>query len=763
MSVNTGSSIRRLALILVLLGLVLALFFYSSEPNCGKVSGIFDKSRSTDNNPAEEEASSRGPLKGIPAIGTLVPVTPAGDVMSPVIDTTKIMDMAAIVKPIINAADPGTLIAPSHIGHPGYEDLAFLYDKAVDALVLKAAGFHKESEDVLDYFAARLFIPRDEIKAKADTNEVYGIMKLFKYKGSGRRPVKAVINAFDVRSKKRQGKGQLEFHTTPGPMSFMIFAMLTVNPEKYKFYAMTLGEVLLTMQDRDGGIRDGDRAPDKIHTEPHVDACAAMYMLYDVTGDQKWKIAADKAVKWFKRNVYHPKDGTIDQGLWSGKENKIFAEDCYSWTIAGPVGDRLPLEELKKITDTVLRKALVRVTVPLPDGSKRTLILVDFTDPQDELVKKVRNGFHPMGSVEWVGGAILGLQKNAVRFWSSGDKSSGRYYKAMSEILMDNAMNCFYYLDDVKGKITFYGSGQGVEIAPFGSIESGLSSGWKTPYYYVVAPDGKPVVKGGSFVGAWPILPYAGMNPFILNDKYKSTYDTIPVTEDDMKKARDHFESILVGREYTEQPPVQAPDSEIQIVEPGVFTSKMWAAFESAYSDKYHENNIEAESNFRKAMTWAAKVVENPTWIKLAKRDNAMKEKEVGGIIAYPWGMVVPDNASELHVAILRYPILNEMGAAMWGLATASFELGDYAAAKAYMKDIIQSYPLHQIPVTEEGAVYTKGNNLIKGYWNALVSWEDSVGGNDRDSQMGVLYRQVLKEKDKTTAKPKLVILPEKE
>jgi hypothetical protein len=762
----------RLKVMLGALGLTLVICFFSACPDWSSICSLFDGSQSGPHVKKEplrdisDDGSDAGrlPLRGTPAVG--IPASNAqqtsGGTEGVNIDTQKILDMPGITNSIVVARNADTDLSPSHLGHPGYENLAFLYDKAVDALVLKAAGSQKEAEDVLDYFAARLFIPRDEVKARADTNEVYGIMKLFKYKGSGRRPVKAVINALDITSLKRQGKGELEFHTTPGPTSFMIFAMLIVNPEKYKFYAITLGEVLLAMQDRDGGIRDGDRAPDKIHTEPHVDGCAALYMLYDITGDDKWRIAADKGVKWFKRNVYHPREGTIDQGLWAGKENKIFAEDVYSWTMAGPVGDKIPLDILKKLTDTVLRKSLVKITVSLPDGNTRTLTLVDFTDPQDEDVKKVRKGFHPMGSVEWTGGAILGLQKNAVRFWDAGDKEAAGFYKAMAEILMGEAMRSFYYLDDVKGRVTFYGTGQGVEIAPFGSIESGLSSGWKTPYYYVKTAEGTTLVKGGSFVGAWPILPYVGINPFILNDKYRQTYDVIPHSEADIKKAQDYFDSILANRSYTEEVPVQAPESGTQIVEPGVFTAKMWAAFETAYLAKDHENYVEAQAGFKEALKWAEKVVDNPTWVKLAKRDNEMKEKEAGGIIAYPWGQVIPDNNSELHLAILRYPILNEMGASMWGLATANFELGNYTDSKYWMKQLIESFPMHQIPVTEEGAAY-QGNNMIKGYWNALVSWEDSVGGTDRDSQMGVLYRQVLKEMGRETAKPKLIILPDKE
>ncbi len=48
-------------------------------------------------------------------------------------------------------------------------------------------------------------------------------------------------------------------------------------------------------------------------------------------------------------------------------------------------------------------------------------------------------------------------------------------------------------------------------------------------------------------------------------------------------------------------------------------------------------------------------------------------------------------------------------------------------------------------------------SNGIRGYWKALISWEDNPGGYERDIQMGVLYKQVLWEKGVTTAKPKVV------
>ncbi len=51
--------------------------------------------------------------------------------------------------------------------------MTFLFDKTVDALVLKAAGY--EADGLLDCFAACLFIREGEVKARADTNEIFGI------------------------------------------------------------------------------------------------------------------------------------------------------------------------------------------------------------------------------------------------------------------------------------------------------------------------------------------------------------------------------------------------------------------------------------------------------------------------------------------------------------------------------------------------------------------------------------------------------------
>ena len=674
--------------------------------------------------------------------------------------TDKDMLVENAIAGILCLRNAHTKIAPSHWGHPGYARLSFLYDAAIQALIFKACGYQNEAEEILDYFAARLRIPLSDICKKVDTNGVYGILKLFKSPRSASKVNKALVNALDITSLKHKGQGRLEFWTTPGPTSFLIFALLQVNAEKYKDCAVTLGEVLLAMQDRRGGIVDGDRSPDKVHTEPHIDGYAAFLMLHELTGDKRWERAAGKAYNWFKENVFDPDGGLIDQGLWQGRPHKVFATDVYSWTMAGPAAEEMSLKVIKRLTATMLKKCLVRINLFLPDLSSRTVILCDFSDALDSRIIKVREGFHPMGSIEWTGGVILALQKNAVRFYRAGETREAKFHKALAEILLEQVFNCFYSLEGLEGKFTFYATGQGIEVGPFGSIEGGLEKGWKTPFFYVKNLRGQEPVRGGSIVGSWPILPYLGLNPFILNDSYKLNYDRIHLDKRDLAKARRFINGIVSERTFFEVTPYTAPDAREQLVEPGIFNYYMWKALDSAYAARSRGDSREARKYFREVFKWAGKVVDSQRWQKLARRDNARKKKEFGAIIAYPWGVTYPENDYPLHYFILRYPLLNEMGAAMWAKAVANFELKDYTQAKHWIRRIIREVPLHQIPDVESGG--PRGRR-IRGYWNALISWEDNPGDHLRDAQIGKLYREILLEEGVSSAKPQTVVVSESE
>ena len=262
-------------------------------------------------------------------------------------------------------------------------------------------------------------------------------------------------------------------------------------------------------------------------------------------------------------------------------------------------------------------------------------------------------------------------------------------------------------------------------------------------------------INGTSMIGAWPLLPYLGLNPFMLQDNYKDVYDRIIPEKDDTNLAWQFIETTATKRTYSETIKTKAPALHTQIREPGMFNKNMWEAFSRGYFAKKSGDLKTAEKYFLQARFWAEQVVSNDEWMILAKRDNDQKKKEFGGLISYPWGVTYKHNDSPLHDAIWRYPLLNEMGAAMWGLVTAYFELGDYIQAKYWISRIIDDVSLHQIPDVVQGQHEAK---LIKGYWNALVTWEDVSSGYERDAKVGLLYSGLLKERGIFSAKPGTVV-----
>jgi hypothetical protein len=518
-----------------------------------------------------------------------------------------------------------------------------------------------------------------------------------------------------------------------------------------------IGNVIMLMQAEGICIIDGDRAPGRIHTEPHADGFAALLMLYDVTKEKKWKDAAEAAYICFENKLYNPEEGRIIQGEWAGTPTEIFALDAYSWSMAGPIGDRLKLDDLKKCTEFMLKKSLVKLSILLPGDIRKEVILCDFTDPQNAEVKRVRGGFHPMGTIEWTAGAVLALQKNSTRLWKGNQQETARYYKAIAEKLMDECMNCFYQIDKAGCKMTFYASGQGIEVAPFGSIRSGFNEGWKTPFYYVKEDD-SVLVSGGSSVGAWVLFPYLGLNPFILGDDYKKTYDQIVIKEEDINKAEKFLEEATSERYFKENIVNPAPLGDIEIIEPYIFNKKVWRSMERAFDSVKEGNTAEARKHFKSALTWAKIVVNNTEWIKLAKRDNTLKKEALKGIVLYPWGTTFKDNKHPYHTAILRYPLLNEIALSCWALTVANHELGNTDESAHWMREIIKEFSLHQIPVTTTTETGEK-TDLIKGYWNALISWKDNPGNNQIDEKLGKLYRRLMEKENLYEYEPKQISL----
>jgi hypothetical protein len=372
-----------------------------------------------------------------------------------------------------------------------------------------------------------------------------------------------------------------------------------------------------------------------------------------------------------------------------------------------------------------------------------------------------RGGRHAMGSIEWTGGAILALQKNAARCWQSGNTDSAKFYKALAEILLDESLNAFYYIQTPKKAfVSFYATGQGVGVGQFGSISCGDPAGWKTPFWYTAKESGASI-KGGSLIAAWPLLPLFGNNPFIIHDPYKEAYDRIPYTEKHYEQAKAFMAEVTAPRSFTETLSPDSPDPEKQLVEPQYFIHAMWDRFIKAQEAQKAENTEQAGRYYKEVIYWASRVVNDEKWLRLACRDNELKRQEIKGILYYPWGQTFPCNKCKVNDMVYRYPLLNEMGVAMWGLAVSNAELGRRNNAKYWIGRIIDEVPLHQIAAMYNDPDTGASTELICGYWNALEAWEDNPGGNALDESLGELYREVLAERNLTSAKPAVVTFPD--
>lgn len=99
---------------------------------------------------------------------------------------------------IIALSDSNTGIPPSHYGSPGYEDLTFVYDASISAMLLKQAGKQKEAEKIIDYFVDKLRTPLFDVRRNRDGNGIIGILKL-----SGNSL--GLVNAIDPDLNKKSG------------------------------------------------------------------------------------------------------------------------------------------------------------------------------------------------------------------------------------------------------------------------------------------------------------------------------------------------------------------------------------------------------------------------------------------------------------------------------------------------------------------------------------------------------------------------------
>lgn len=651
-------------------------------------------------------------------------------------------------------ADKKTGLSPDYWGDDRFADYATLSHKMLDVLAYHASGYQNHAEKILDFFARRLDIPREEIAAKKDSNNNYGILKLITHSSAGTDHV-GILDGLSTSNNSIAGKAQSNFFVSPRSLSLAISAFLHVNQDKYKKYALLLGETLLAFQDNEtGAIVDNDRIRNYTHSIEQIAAYSAFEMLSSVDDDPKWAEAAESALYWFTSRVFSSTQLAVAQGYGNSKSNQVYTTAAYTSYLLSSAADKLSISTIKSMTDKILEKSLSNISLYLPDGRWIQATLADEYAPESRKIISARGELHPRGSFEQTVYLILMLQKNAVRLINH-DFDAAKRYKAIAESLTLDLSNTFYKVKGLRGLTSFSDTWQNKAYIQLGANPTTMQEKIYSPYFFVENKEfpAKSLV-GGSSISAMFNLIFYGINPFVLNDKFSDRYISLPINEQHRSDAIYKIKLAIRKKIINEPTPEESTD-DITFSEPGKYNEQMWKYFSQAEGYKANGDMYNSRIAYENALSWALKTVNNTKWYLLAMTENKKKSRQHGGIIDYPYGITFPRNDSTLHNAIMRYPLLNEMGAAMWAIAVINYEFTNREESKKWIRKMIENIPLHQIPTTtlsDDGK-----ERLINGYWNALIAWEDNPSQQVRDQKMNSLYMEVLDEMNIDSAKPKKV------
>ncbi len=220
------------------------------------------------------------------------------------------------------------------------QNAAFSYDNALAAMAFIAADKQEQAKNILDSFIYA--VANDRYKPDRLRNAyAYGNITPFPGWDSGTR----LPGWYDA-NEKFYFEDQYQVGTNVGNSSYVALALLQYHKayggEEYLNLAKTLMDWVLTRQDKTPGFTGGyDGWPEagqvNEHTyksiEHNIDAYGAFKQLYAVTGEEKYKSAAENALQFIKY-MYDPTakvfyTGTQADGVTKNKENIVL--DAQVW------------------------------------------------------------------------------------------------------------------------------------------------------------------------------------------------------------------------------------------------------------------------------------------------------------------------------------------------------------------------------------------------------------------------------------------------
>jgi hypothetical protein len=343
-------------------------------------------------------------------------------------------------------------------------DWAFTYDQALVIQVFVLFGDYQRAEKILNFYNRKI----DD-----------------KFKG--------FVNAYYASLGK---EAENIIHSGPNiwlGIAILQYTIRTKN-EQYLPLARQIADWIISLQEMDpeGGIKGGPR----VHwysTEHNLDAFAFFNMMYEVTHQEKYELAARKVLNWLVAYAYEKKIPPIKRG----KGDATIATDTYAWSIAAVGPEKL--RELDMDPDQIIKFAEdncgVEVEYVRPDG--KTIIVKGF-----DFAKYYHLPRGGVISTEWTAQMILAFKIMQQYYTRNQNILKAKYYEDKAEDYLNELANLIISSPSP--------TGQGYGCLPYATeddIDTG--HGWRTPR-------GKST--GSVAATAYAIFAQKGFNPLKIEN-----------------------------------------------------------------------------------------------------------------------------------------------------------------------------------------------------------------------------------------------------
>ena len=312
----------------------------------------------------------------------------------------------------------------SHVNDTNLLNYTFTYDAAQVALSYLAQNSTTNAQRIIDYYISTTNVWRlGGANSAVDSSSTNGAVKEYKvHAGPNAFLGIAAVQAYNINAEPRN----LELATR---IADFLISLQNNNTNDVNYGGLRWGPQGDAANPTDQRI--GDKGPQFntfYCTENNIDAYALFNMLYRVTGEAKYREAADINLRWLKNVAYNRPEHRFNWGYkeqpYKLYENELpgietaTAPDAIFWGISA-IGPKA-LEDFEpgcaeKMMQYAESNFVATITFTKPNAEQVTVTGFDYTDHAS--VKKLNRA--PMVSAEWTFDAINAYRRLADHFAQS--------------------------------------------------------------------------------------------------------------------------------------------------------------------------------------------------------------------------------------------------------------------------------------------------------------------------------------------------------